>query len=97
MNSYASANSKGIEFIQGDASFLPFADNSFDYCSSITSLCFVSEPEQALKEMWRVSRKALILGLLNRSSLLYYMKRTVKVIKVHVGIILKQSGNGLII
>ena len=33
------------------------------------------EPEQALAEMWRVSRKAVILGLLNRQSLLYYMKR----------------------
>ena len=28
--------------------------------------------------MWRVSRHAVILGLLNRNSLLYYMKRSSK-------------------
>ena len=78
MNIYATASSKGISYIQGDALALPFADNSFDYCSAITSLCFVANPEQALAEMWRVSRKAVILGLLNRHSLLYYMKRNSK-------------------
>ena len=78
MNAYASANSGGIDFIQGNASILPFADDSFDYCSAITSLCFVAEPEQALTEMWRVSRKAVVLGLLNQNSLLYYTKRNSK-------------------
>ena len=78
MNAYASANSRGIDFIQGDASLLPFADNRFDYCAAITSLCFVKNPEKALAEMWRVSRHAVILGLLNRNSLLYYMKRSSK-------------------
>ena len=78
MNEYANANSRGINYIQGDALSLPFADNSVDYCSAITSLCFVSKPEQALAEMWRVSRKAVLLGLLNRNSLLYYMKRNSK-------------------
>ena len=74
MNVYATANSEGINYIQGDALSLPFADNCFDYVSAITSLCFVNQPEQALAEMWRVSRKGVILGLLNRHSLLYYMK-----------------------
>ena len=78
MNIYANANSKDITYIQGDVLVLPFADNSVDYCSAITSLCFVPKPEQALAEMWRVSRKAVILGLLNRHSLLYYMKRKSK-------------------
>lgn len=78
MNAYANTNSKDIHFIQGDVSSLPFEDKSFDYCAAITSLCFVSKPEQALSEMWRVSRKAVILGLLNRHSLLYYMKRNSK-------------------
>ena len=78
MNICANANSKDITYIQGDALVLLFADNSVDYCSAITSLCFVPNPEQALAEMWRVSRKAVILGLLNRHSLLYYMKRKSK-------------------
>lgn len=78
MNTYASANNPGIKFIQGDATRLPFEDEQFDYCSAITSLCFVENPQKALAEMWRVSRKAVILGLLNRHSLLYYMKRNAK-------------------
>ena len=34
--------------------------------------------QQALVEMWCVSRNVVILGLLNRHSLLYYMKRNSK-------------------
>lgn len=78
MNNYASTNNPDIKFIQGDATDLPFEDNQFDYCAAITSLCFVENPQQALAEMWRVSRKTVILGLLNRHSLLYYMKRNSK-------------------
>lgn len=54
-----------------DARGLPFGDNAFDYVIAVTSLCFVAEPEQALGEMWRVSRKGVMLGLLNRHSLLF--------------------------
>lgn len=75
MNQYTSAKYRDIEFIHADATKLPFADNSFDYCSAITSLCFIANPEKALTEMWRVSRHSVVLGLLNRHSLLYYMKR----------------------
>jgi len=78
MNHYASTNNPGINFIQGDATNLPFDDGQFDYSAAITSLCFVENPQQALAEMWRVSRKTVILGLLNRHSLLYYMKRNAK-------------------
>jgi ubiquinone/menaquinone biosynthesis C-methylase UbiE len=75
MIEFAKKKESQIKYIEGDALALPFADNSYDYCSAITSLCFVSEPERALAEMWRVSRKVVIVGLLNRNSLLYYMKR----------------------
>ncbi|GMR16336.1 MAG: hypothetical protein BMS9Abin31_0665 [Gammaproteobacteria bacterium] len=78
MIEFAREKESKIEYIEGNAEALPFADNSFDYCSAITSLCFISEPERALTEMWRVSRKAVVLGLLNRHSLLYYMKRNSK-------------------
>ena len=78
MIDFARAKEKPIKYIEADACALPFADNSFDYCAAVTSLCFVAEPEQALTEMWRVSRKSVILGLLNRQSLLYYMKRNSK-------------------
>ena len=54
-----------------DAGKLPFDNNAFDYVTAVTSLCFITEPEQALREMWRVSRRGVMLGLLNRHSLLF--------------------------
>ncbi|MFC1685159.1 class I SAM-dependent methyltransferase, partial [Pseudomonadota bacterium] len=72
---YAAALGSGIHYLQGDAQSLPFADDSFDCVTAITSLCFVSDPLLALKEMWRVTRQSLVLGLLNRHSLLYLCKR----------------------
>lgn len=64
-----------IHYLQGDALKLPFSDNAFDYTVAVTSLCFIEDPLQALREMWRVSRHALVLGLLNRHSLLHREKR----------------------
>ena len=61
--------------VQGRAQALPFADAGFDYCCAITSLCFIEEPERALQEMWRVAGRGVLLGLLNRHSLLYRQKR----------------------
>lgn len=75
MIGFAKAKESQIKYIEGDALALPFADNSFDYCSAITSLCFVTEPEKAIAEMLRVSRHGVILGLLNRHSLLHYQKK----------------------
>ena len=40
----------------------------------INSLCFIDDPVPAIGEMWRVSRKTLCLGLLNRRSLLFAQK-----------------------
>jgi len=60
-----------ISYQQGDATGLQFVDESFDYCTAVTSLCFITDPEKALQEMWRVCRKGVMLGLLNRDSRLY--------------------------
>lgn len=72
--SYARDKSDAIAFLAGKAEALPFADHSFDYCIAMTSLCFVGDPGRAVAEMWRVSRRAVLLGLLNRRSLLYRQK-----------------------
>lgn len=64
-----------VHYLQADARALPFRDNSFEDCAAITSLCFVAQPQRALQEMWRVARRGVILGLLNRHSLLYRHKR----------------------
>ncbi|MET0084852.1 MAG: class I SAM-dependent methyltransferase [Sedimenticola sp.] len=63
-----------IRYILGDASNLPFPANCFDYTAAITSLCFIDDPLEAVEEMWRVTRYTLVLGLLNRQSLLYRQK-----------------------
>jgi SAM-dependent methyltransferase len=62
------------EYVLGDGRRLPFSDGEFDYCVSITALCFIREERLALGEMARVSRRGLALGLLNRWSLLCLQK-----------------------
>lgn len=74
MLAFAARQGGGIDYLEGDARALPFADGAFDYVAAITSLCFVAEPERALRELWRVSRRGVVLGLLNRASLLYHRK-----------------------
>jgi SAM-dependent methyltransferase len=64
----------GERFVGGWAEQLPFRDRSFDRTISVTALCFIAEPRQALREMLRVTRTRLVLGLLNRNSLLYLSK-----------------------
>lgn len=75
MIDFAKSKEKQVKYIEGNALALPFEDNSFDYSAAITSLCFIGEPEKAITEMLRVSRYGVMLGLLNRQSLLYYKKR----------------------
>ena len=64
-----------VACVRGTALALPFPDRAFDYVAAVTSLCFVESPARALAEMWRVCRQGVILGLLNRRSLLYLYKR----------------------
>jgi SAM-dependent methyltransferase len=63
-----------IGFVASDARRLPFRDGSFDLVVSVTALCFIREEQQALREMLRVARRRVVLGLLNRHSLLYLAK-----------------------
>ncbi len=61
--------------IQGDALALPFQKHSFDLVAVITSLEFIALPDQALVEAIRVSRQGLILGVINKCSLLGWRYR----------------------
>jgi ubiquinone/menaquinone biosynthesis C-methylase UbiE len=72
---YARQQGDKVNYLQANALCLPFPGGSFDYVGAITSLCFVEPPEQALQEMWRVTRRGLLLGVLNKHSLLYWQKR----------------------
>ncbi|HQX53928.1 MAG TPA: class I SAM-dependent methyltransferase [Planctomycetaceae bacterium] len=60
----------GAKFLEGNAMALPFADSEFDLASFITTLEFVANPELALAEAVRVAKQGLLLGVLNRHSLL---------------------------
>lgn len=57
-----------------DARQLPFADASFDLVVSITAVCFIDDEIQAIREMLRVARRRIAIGLLNRHSLLWLDK-----------------------
>jgi SAM-dependent methyltransferase len=60
--------------VAGRAERLPFRDASVDLAIAVTSLCFIQAQGAALREIVRVTRRRLALGLLNRHSLLYLQK-----------------------
>lgn len=64
-----------INYIQGDLTALPFGDRRFDVAVAVTSLCFVADQTKALRELARVARRSVLLGLLHRHSLLHARKR----------------------
>lgn len=72
---YARCLGGGVDYLRSSATALPLADATYDFVTAITSLCFVADASCALREMWRVTRHAVLLGLLNRHSLLYREKR----------------------
>lgn len=71
---FARDKSPDIAFLRADAARLPFADGAFDHVVAVTSLCFVAEEDRAVREMARVARRRVALGLLNRRSLLYWQR-----------------------
>lgn len=72
---YARAHAHGTEdYLVGDGTRLTFADKQFDAAVAVTSLCFVGDQLAFVQEMARVARRRIMLGLLNRHSLLYRQK-----------------------
>lgn len=71
---YARRNVAAASWVAGTAETLPFRNRSFDLSMAVTSLCFVEEERRAVTEMARVTRRRLVLGLLNRNSLLWREK-----------------------
>jgi SAM-dependent methyltransferase len=59
-----------LRCIYSDALALPFLSGAFDLVALITTLEFVADPVQSLGEALRVCRQGLLLGVLNRQSLL---------------------------
>jgi ubiquinone/menaquinone biosynthesis C-methylase UbiE len=67
--------SRNLICVQGDAQALPFAMKSFDLTLFITTLEFILDPKQALQEAARVSRQGMVLGVINKHSLLGWRYR----------------------
>jgi len=65
----------GVPLVRGDARRLPFADGAFDTTALITTLEFLEQPQEALAEALRVARRGLVLGVLNRWSVLGLQRR----------------------
>jgi len=65
----------GPRYLPGDAHSLPFSDRSFDVTALVTTLEFFPDPVRALAEAVRVARHGLLLGALNRWSLLALQHR----------------------
>lgn len=71
---FARAHGRNERYRKGDARALPFADASIDCVVSVAALCFIDDWRRALHEMARVARRRLVVGLLNRHSLLWREK-----------------------
>ena len=65
----------GVLLVRGDARWLPFADGAFDLTAFITTLEFLERPREVLVEALRVARHGVLLGVLNRWSVLGLQRR----------------------
>jgi ubiquinone/menaquinone biosynthesis C-methylase UbiE len=63
--------------VQGEAVRLPFADSAFDIVAMVTTLEFLKRPRSALAEAMRVTRQGLLLGILNRWSVMGLWRRLI--------------------
>jgi ubiquinone/menaquinone biosynthesis C-methylase UbiE len=75
MLQFAHRRHPGVPAVQGDATVLPFRDDSFDVVSLVTVLEFLPSPEAALREAERVARKGILLGVLNSLSPVAWWRR----------------------
>ncbi len=66
------AKERGLTVINGIAESLPYDDNSFDFTAFITSLCFIENPVEAMKEAYRITKRDgyIIIAFIDKESLL---------------------------
>jgi SAM-dependent methyltransferase len=74
------ARSRGITVYDATAEKLPFDENAFDFVLMVTTICFLEDPLQVLRESKRILRPAgkIIIGMLDKDTpigRLYEMKK----------------------
>lgn len=64
------AVARGIAVVDGVAEHLPFPDARFDAVLMVTAICFVDDPAQSAREMFRVLRPGgcAVIGFVDRQS-----------------------------
>ena len=64
------AESKGIKVIEGIAEKLPLESETYDCALMVTTICFVDDPMQSLKEIYRILAPDgyFIIGFIERNS-----------------------------
>ena len=76
------ARKRGIQVYQAKAESLPFNNSFFDFVLLVTTICFVQDPIQTLKEAKRVLKDGgkIIIGFIDKESFLgqLYEKRRKK-------------------
>lgn len=61
--------------VRADARRLPFADGAFDLVAFVTTLEFLERPRESLAEARRVAQRGVMLGVLNRWSVIGLQRR----------------------
>lgn len=66
------ATQRNLKVKKGFAENLPYPDKSFDFAAFITSICFVDNPEKAIKEAHRIikDKGEIIIAFIDKESLL---------------------------
>lgn len=64
------AEARGVDVLDGTAEALPLSDQEVDYVLMVTTLCFLDDVEQALREVRRVLRPdgCVVVGFIDRES-----------------------------
>lgn len=64
------ARKRNLNVVNGFAQNLPFPDESFDFAVFITSICFIKNPDKAIKEAYRILRKEgeIIIAFIDKHS-----------------------------
>lgn len=61
---------RGINAIKGVAENLPYGNESFDYALMVTTICFVDDPQQSIREIYRILKPhgEIIIGFVDKNS-----------------------------